>query len=133
MKPKTNKKLKTFSLNQVFYFSLSEINEAHLESLANVTLNDNENMAALLDDVTIERTSSGRASNSVDSALLLKMPTSHGYAINNQEAPRADHDLIISGAQDSFNFKTVSNDVTRIGLPSHLGRIKSIYNMDIYV
>ncbi|TDG48434.1 hypothetical protein AWZ03_005179 [Drosophila navojoa] len=128
-------------LGSHFYFTckngsvycLSEINETHLESLANVTVNDNENMAALLDDVTIERTSSGRAANSVDSALLLKMPTTHGYAINNQEAPRADHDLIINGAQDSLNFKTVSNDVTRIGLSAHLGRIKSIYNMDIYV
>lgn len=125
--------MKTSSLSQVLHFSLNEINETHLESLANVTLNDNENMAALLDDVTIERTSSGRAANSVDSALLLKMPTTHGYAINNQEAPRTDHDLIISGAQDSFNFKTVSNDVTRIGLPTHLGRIKSIFNMDIYM
>lgn len=96
-------------------------------------LNDNENMTALLDDVTIERTSSGRAASCVDSALLLKLPTTHAYAVNNQETPRADHDLILTGTQDTFNFKTVSNDVTRINLPKHLGSIKNIYNVDIYV
>ncbi|XP_064552980.1 uncharacterized protein rod [Drosophila montana] len=128
-------------LDQHFYFTckngsvycLSEFNESQLESLSNVTLTDNENMAALLDDVTIERTSTGRAVNSVDSALLLKQPTGLGFAINNRESPCAAHDLIITGAQGTLNFKSASNDVTRINLPTHLGSIKDIYNAEHYI
>ncbi|EDV92778.1 uncharacterized protein LOC6564158 [Drosophila grimshawi] len=114
-------------------YCLSEIDEASLESLSNVTLKDSENMAALLDDVTIERTSAGGRTLSVDSALLLKQPTVHRYAVNNQETQRTNQELIIAGAQGTLSFWTALNDVTRINLPSQFGGIRNIYNIEHYI
>lgn len=113
--------------------SLSEIDESSLESVFNVSVNDNETVAAVLDDVTIQRTSTGKATAGVESALLLKPLTAHSYAENNQENQRTDHDLIITGSQGTINYRTVSKDMTRISLPSHFGSIKHIYNMEHYM
>ncbi|XP_017140651.1 uncharacterized protein LOC108154777 [Drosophila miranda] len=129
--------------DQRFYFAckngsiygLSEIDEATLESVANITLNDNETIAcekAILDDVTIKRISKGRPSVSVDCAVLFQQlsPAGHISAQNNQEDRGADHGLIIYGDLGTANFKTNSNDVTRISLPADYGSLKHIYNLD---
>lgn len=113
--------------------SLSEIDESSLESVFNISVNDNETVAAVLDDVTIQRTSTGKAMARVDSALLLKQLTAHSYAENNQENQRTDHDLIITGSQGTINYRTVSKDTTRINIPSHFGSIKQIFNMEHYM
>lgn len=113
--------------------SLSEIDESSLESVFNISVNDNETVAAVLDDVTIQRTSTGKAMAKVDSALLLKQLTAHSYAENNQENQRTDHDLIITGSQGTINYRTVSKDTTRINIPSHFGSIKQIFNMEHYM
>lgn len=110
-------------------FSLSEIDESSLESVFNISVNDNETVAAVLDDVTIQRTSFGKSTTSVDSALLLKQITAHIYAENNQ----VNHDLIITGSQGTINFRTGTKDTTRINLPKHFGSIKQIYNMEYYM
>ncbi|KAL7727908.1 hypothetical protein ACLKA6_019471 [Drosophila palustris] len=129
-------------LGQHFYFScrngsvycLSEVNEATLESVTNITLSDNENSAALLDDVTIQRTSTGKSLANVDSTILLKQHTAHSYAENNQDGQqRTDYDLMIAGAQGALNFKTGSKDITRINIQQQFGSIKEIYNIDHYV
>ncbi|SPP80519.1 uncharacterized protein LOC117583698 [Drosophila guanche] len=129
--------------DQRFYFTckngsiygLSEIDEATLESVTNITLNDNETIAcekAILDDVTIKRITKGRPMGNVDCAVLFKQLSAVGHisAQNNQEVRGADHGLIISGDQGTANFKTSANDVTRISLPAHYGSLKQIYNLD---
>ncbi|XP_060648155.1 uncharacterized protein LOC132785870 [Drosophila nasuta] len=132
-------------LGQHFYFSckngsvycLSKINESTLESVSNITLGDSEQMTALLDDVTIQRSSTGKAMSNVDTALLLKQPqptAPHSYAENNQEADqRQDYDLIVTGAQGVIHFKTTSKDTSRINIANQYGGIKEIYNVDHYI
>ncbi|KAH8382179.1 hypothetical protein KR009_002128 [Drosophila setifemur] len=132
-------------LDQRFYFtcrngsvySLSDIDDATLESVCNVTLNDNETIAcekAILDDVTISRISKGRPLSNVDCAVLLKQLTGVNIsAQNNQEELGGDQALVITGDQNTLNFKTSSNEATRINVPAHFGSLKHIYNLDHYV
>ncbi|XP_017846001.1 uncharacterized protein LOC108602401 [Drosophila busckii] len=133
--------VKVQQLGQHFYltcrngsvYCLSEINEATLESLSNVTLNDNDNVAAILDDVSIQRTCMGSNGQLVDSALLIKQHIANAYAENNKESKSADYGLILTGAQDALGFKTGSNDMTRIKLPKQYGCIRHIYNLEDYI
>jgi len=101
--------------------------------VSNITLNDNENVSALLDNVTIQRTSTGKSLANVESAMLLRQLTAHSYAENNQEDQRTDYDLMITGAQGAINFKTTSKDMTRISISNQFGSIKEIYNLDYYM
>ncbi|EDV30384.2 uncharacterized protein Dana_GF22970 [Drosophila ananassae] len=118
-------------------YSLSDIDEASLESVANVTVNENETIAcekAILDDVTVRRISKGRPLANVDCAVLLfQMSAVHISAQNNPEDHGVNHALVIFGDQNTLNFKTSSNDVTRIVLPAHLGSVKQIFNLDHYI
>lgn len=127
-----------FRVNFVLHsFSLSDIDEASLESVANVTVNENETIAcekAILDDVTVRRISKGRPLANVDCAVLLfQMSAVHISAQNNPEDHGVNHALVIFGDQNTLNFKTSSNDVTRIVLPAHLGSVKQIFNLDHYM
>jgi len=90
-------------------------------------------MTALLDDVTIQRTSTGKSLANVESAMLLRQITAHSYAENNQEDQRRDYDLMITGAQGALSFKTGSKDMTRISIPNQFGSVKEIYNTDHYM
>jgi len=76
-------------------------------------------MTALLDDVTIQRTSTGKSLANVESAMLLRQIR--------------DYDLMITGAQGALSFKTGSKDMTRISIPNQFGSVKEIYNTDHYM
>lgn len=132
-------------LDQRFYFtckngsiySLSDIDETCLETLGNMSLNENETIAcekALLEDVTIQRLSKGRSSCSVDCAVLLKrLLTGNISAENNQDDLEAQPGLVITGDQSTMNFRNAANDVTRINLPAQYGSLKQIFNLEHYI
>ncbi|XP_017122723.1 uncharacterized protein LOC108143036 [Drosophila elegans] len=132
-------------LEQRFYFtckngsiySLSDIDEANLEAMCNVTLAENETTAcekAILQDVTIQRIYKGRSSANVDCAVLLKQLVAVNIsAQNNQEDLGANSGLVITGDQGTLNFKSTANDVTRINLPAHFGSLKQILNLEHYI
>ncbi|XP_017073334.2 uncharacterized protein LOC108109368 [Drosophila eugracilis] len=132
-------------LDQRFYFtckngsiySLSDLDETNLESICNVTLNENETIAcekAILEDVTIQRLSKGRSSANVDCAVLLKQLVSANISTqNNQNDLDFSPGLVITGDQGTMNFKASANDVTRINLPSYLGSLKQIFNLEHYI
>ncbi|XP_016949058.1 uncharacterized protein LOC108023885 [Drosophila biarmipes] len=133
-------------LDQRFYFTckngsiycLSDIDESSLEALSNVTLSENDTIAcekAILDDVTIQRLSKGRSSGNVDCAVLLKQLVAASInAQNNQEDLGTHPGLVITGDQNTMNFRSgTANDVTRINLPAHLGSLKQIFNLEHYI
>ncbi|EDV52945.1 uncharacterized protein LOC6554740 [Drosophila erecta] len=132
-------------LDQRFYFtckngsiySLSDIDETFLETLGNMSLNENDTVACekgLLENVTIQRLSKGRSSSNVDCAVLLKrLVAGNISAENNQDDLGTHPGLVISGDQSTMNFRNAGNDVTRINLPTQYGSLKQIFNLEHYI
>ncbi|XP_017060303.1 uncharacterized protein LOC108100776 [Drosophila ficusphila] len=132
-------------LDQRFFFtcrngsvySLSDIDESYLETLCNVTLNENETTAcekAILDDVTIRRLCKGRSSTNVDCGVLLKQLVAASVSAQNNQADLGESPgLVITGDQSTLNFKNNATDSTSINLPAYFGSLKQIVNIEHYI